>query len=602
MAESDDWRTLHPASVAVNLIPTAWRAVRSLWPLLLAIALGGRGGRIDTFEVMLLGFVFGVPVWRTVLHWLTLRYRVKDGRLEIQSGIVYRQARVIPPERIQNVELVRNVFHRLSGLVEVKVETASGTDIEGQLSALSVGEAGRLMAALDAARQRVRPDPTEEVDVVPLVENDLFDLVRYGLSTARLGLAVVALGVLYESVLSLDPTSGAETAVLTLGTVGTAAVVLVLVLGAWIGGAALSIVRHWGFRLVKGSDTLVSEEGLFTRRRVELSGAKIQLVTLSQSVLRRMLGFGTLQLETAAAREEGGTQTAEAVIPVLPDDRVATVLRAALPDAPDLAGLPMSPPHPRAVQRAMIGTTIRVGLVSAFLAWLFFPTGLVALGLVPAALFATWFDHRHQGWWVGERHVVSRTGWWVRQTRIVAREKLQSLELVQGPLARRWGLGHLRIRVAGSSVLLPVIDFDQALELELELSTSLPSVVVVRGVEAPRVLVLLDDHQHGAADEHPGDGLGNRAEHEREGVQEDPPAGAPVAPVSDAPREGEQAERDDDSRRGEEHLADEGGLAVETHLPREVQAGLKEHDEPLEGHESPESDVHAGDDESHGSR
>ena len=64
---------------------------------------------------------------------------------EMQSGLLNRQVRVIPPERIQNVELTRNVFHRMSGLVEVRVETASGTDIEGQLSALSEHEALALM-------------------------------------------------------------------------------------------------------------------------------------------------------------------------------------------------------------------------------------------------------------------------------------------------------------------------------------------------------------------------------------------------------------------------------------------------------------------------
>lgn len=600
MTAESDWQRLHPASVAVNLIPTAWRVVRSLWPLLLALVLGGRRGETDLFELGLLGFFFVMPVWRTILHWATLRYRVNEGRLEIQSGVLYRQARVIPPERIQNVELVRNVFHRLSGLVEVKVETASGQDVEGQLSALSVREAEALMTALDAARRHVRHDPTEEVEAVPIVENDLADLVKHGLTTARLGLALVALGVIYEGVMSLDPTAGAETAATALGTLGTVAIVISLVLGAWIAGAATAVVRHWGFRLMRGAGTLVAEEGLFTRRRVELSEAKIQLVTLSQSFVRRRLGFGVVHLETAAAREEGGTQTAEAVIPVVPDLRIAAVLGAALPDLPDLAGLPMSPPHPKAVQRALIGSGIRSGLFAAGLSWLLWPWGLVALVFVPASLFATWFDHRHQGWWVGERHVVSRTGWWVRQTRIVAREKLQSLEVVQGPLARRWNLARLRIRVAGSAVSLPVLSFDEALDLELALSESLASVVAPRE-DRPRVPVLLDDHEHRAGDEHPGDGLGHGAEHERERVHEDPPAGGAVAPVGDPAGEREHAEHHDESRRAEQHPADRGRLAVETGLPDQVDPRLDEHDEPLERHEGAERDVHGRDDEPHGS-
>lgn len=42
MAGSEEgWRTLHPASVLVNLLPTAWRALRSLWPLAIALVIGG---------------------------------------------------------------------------------------------------------------------------------------------------------------------------------------------------------------------------------------------------------------------------------------------------------------------------------------------------------------------------------------------------------------------------------------------------------------------------------------------------------------------------------------------------------------------------------
>jgi len=606
MEGSERWKRLHPASVVVNLLPTAWRAMRSLWPLLLAVLWGGRGQQIGTFELSLLLFFFGTPIWRTVWHWLTLRYRVHEGRLEIQSGLLYRQARVIPPERIQNVELVRNVFHRLSGLVELKVETASGTEVEGMLSALSVTEAESLMEALDAARQRVRPDPTEEVDSIPLVQNSPLDLLRYGLSTGRMGLAVVALGFLYEAVVSLDPTRGAQNVASILGTAGSLAILVAVVLGAWIAGATTSIVRHWGFRLLKSPGSLIAEEGLFTRRRVELSERKVQLVTLQQSLIRRALGFGTLQLETAAVREEsGGTQTAEAVVPVLPDADIARVLRSTLPDAPDLDTLSLQPPHKKALLRALLASFFSWTLLSSLVTWLFYPTGAIAFVLLPASLFSTWFDYRHQGWWVGQKHIVSRTGWFNRKTRIVAREKLQSLELIQGPLARQWNLAQLRVRVAGSSVALPVLSFDDAIDLLTELSATIEKPgapyrsVVASGEDGPSMLVLLDDHQDRAGDQDPGDGLGNRTEHQRQGVDQNPSSSTAISPIADPPGEGEQAQADDDPRVGEHDLAHGGDLPVEPGLPEVVDPGLQEHHQALDRDQASEGDMHGRYDDPH---
>jgi len=38
---------------------------------------------------------------------------------------------------------------------------------------------------------------------------------------------------------------------------------------------------------------------------------------------------------------------------------------------------------------------------------------------------------------------------------VLARDKLQSIHLVQGPLMRGYGLGRVVLRVAGSQVVLP---------------------------------------------------------------------------------------------------------------------------------------------------
>ena len=90
----DSWRRLHPASVVVNLLPQAWRFFKGVWPLFLTGALGAPAAwdtlRIDAalFALFFLG-----TLGSTLLHWATLRYRVNDGRLEIESGWIQRRYR-----------------------------------------------------------------------------------------------------------------------------------------------------------------------------------------------------------------------------------------------------------------------------------------------------------------------------------------------------------------------------------------------------------------------------------------------------------------------------------------------------------------------------
>ncbi|NOY26891.1 MAG: PH domain-containing protein, partial [Oligoflexia bacterium] len=118
------WKSLHPASLAVNLVPQAWRTARRAWPIFLAIILGGQDIGVQAGDLTLILLFFGLTLARTLVHFLTLHYRLHDGRLEIKSGLIHRQTRTIDPKRIQNVELVRNLFHRATGLVELRVETA----------------------------------------------------------------------------------------------------------------------------------------------------------------------------------------------------------------------------------------------------------------------------------------------------------------------------------------------------------------------------------------------------------------------------------------------------------------------------------------------
>ncbi len=466
MASDGEWKRLHPASLAVNLVPRTWATLRSAWPLLLAVLYGRAAGQ-GLFDLSLVALFFVLAISSTVVHFLTLRYRVVDGRLEMKTGLLHRQVRVIGADRIQNVEMVRNVFHRLSGMVEVRIETASGTEVEGLLSALAVDEARALIAALEDARGEARTEGQEATGELVLA-NSIVDLVWYGATSTRLGGIAVLLGLLFEgfTLQNPDPDEVRRTTGFFSGA-GGVAVLLAAVSGAWLFGTGTAVLRHHGFRLVRTASALVAEEGLFTRRRGVLRPAKVQLVTILEPVLRRLAGFTSIAIETAAAREGGdGTQRSEAIVPHVARDRVRQVVEAAVPLDLDPMSVALHPPHPAALVRATAAAVGRTALLAAIATWWLWPWGLVGWLAVPIAAGVARLDHRHQGWLVTESLVVSRRGWLNRNTWLLARAKLQSIAVHQGPILRRYGLGVLTVRVAGNLVQLPAMAFDDAIALQ----------------------------------------------------------------------------------------------------------------------------------------
>lgn len=478
------WKRLHPASLVVNLIPRTWRFLVSFWPLILAFAVGrprgpSGGPEAQYFDFFYLLLLFGSGAASTLVHYLTLRYRVRKGKLEIKQGLLNREARIISPARIQNVERVVNVFHKLAGLAEVRLETAGDIRTEGLLSALSVADADALMKELDALRGHSH-DKAEAAQAAPVLKLGFLELVAHGLSSRRAGLASLLFFGVMEVAAIVDP-EGSQDLAQTLNSQRLLALALIAIAVSWVLSALMSLLRHFRFVLYREPATaaptrLRSEWGLLTRRRVEIPLAKVQVARVEEPLVRRWMGFGSLSVETAALGPVTGEgpPAPELEIPLVERERMGELISLPFPGAEvDPWSLTLTRPHRQALFRALNAAALRwaplillAGLLGGW-TWAALPGALLLGALSGASL-----DWLYQGWLVTDRMIVARRGFWRRRTWVVPQEKLQSVHLVQGPLMRLHGLGRLVLRVAGSQVTLPDLAFDPAAALLEQLTPS----------------------------------------------------------------------------------------------------------------------------------
>lgn len=464
-----EWRSLEPASVFVNLIPDLGRTIRSLWYILVPVLLGGTTqGAVD------LGFLvifFGMAVARTVVHFATLRYRIHGGKLEVVVGLIGRRHRLVDPARIQNIEIVQNLFHRMAGLVELRVDTAGEVGADGMLSAISVAEAERLRAELAALRGRVGGAVTVEQGLgEELGRIGLLELFGFGVSAGGIGSSLLVVGVGLDLVGQL----GGATANQVYSHTNPYAAVgfgLVLVAVTYLGSVAQALLRWYGFRLLRGERGIATEAGLLTRRRVEIPPRKVQVLRVDEPVLRRLMGYGTVQIETAASPVPGAGGAGEAMIPMVPTEDLAPTMGLILPGMPaDAWDAPLTSAAPRALFRALVWATVRWGILVAALvasgsgAWpaLFFVWGWVAAFL----------DWRVQGWRLTKDFLVTRRGFPTRRTWYVPRDKIQSVHADQGPLMRNYRLRRVTVWVAGTRVSVPDLTEADADELFAALSVA----------------------------------------------------------------------------------------------------------------------------------
>ena len=115
---ADQAERLHP----LTLVTSLGGILKSAWGAVAAAAFMVYSGQ-DWLAYLIVGgaIVFGFV--EPVLRYFSFSYRVAEDEIELHSGILSRNHRSIPFDRVQDVNLEQNPIARLVGLARVKLET-----------------------------------------------------------------------------------------------------------------------------------------------------------------------------------------------------------------------------------------------------------------------------------------------------------------------------------------------------------------------------------------------------------------------------------------------------------------------------------------------
>ena len=445
----------------------------SLLPILALIVSAGFRVVLPIALVLLL---VGVPL--AVLSWWRFRYRVGDGRLELQSGVLNRSVRTIPLDRIRGVDVTEPFVHRLLGLVKVDVEAAAGGRSKAELSlaAVSREQADQLREAVLAGPRVAAGEEAVEARSVYRATPRL--LVLGGLTSMRYLLAPAAVvGVVFN--LADDLPGGivdrASEAVADRFPTNALGIVLVVALGialVVLAAIAGSLLVDWRFTVRDEGERLAASRGLLTRRVVHLDRDRIRGTDVRDSPLRRPLRLSSVNAIAAGLRgRTGGT----ALAPVIHNAELPRLLRAVDPEAPEPTAALLD--HPSASRRRRLVRALALPVLAlAILAALgVFWAALAAVALVVLALVVGLDRHRQVGHRFDGRRLALREGSLQRRWSELDPDAAVAFEVTSSPGQRRAGVCTLTLHLgqgAGSRRALDLGD-EQATALLAQLRPQL---------------------------------------------------------------------------------------------------------------------------------
>ena len=460
------------------------------------------GGGIGYY---LLGLIAFIALWvgLGLLSWWRRAYAVDADGVYLRSGILSRKLRTARLPRIQSVDVVHPLLGRIFGLGQLTVEVAGGRDSRvvigflttrelqtlrdrildlaaGQIDlpgpavaggAVGASAVGRDTGGIDDAASAVRPEDlapegaagsqtAPEQRAVPVQASHFQEYPLYSVDGATL------LGSLLRS---------SSVYVLGLTVIGTLAVGILIIVDSMTGGEALTIISSyitivigtativwsqfnsaWNFQAAATPSGIRMRYGLTSETSRTLPPGRVHGVGLTGPILWRGKDWWKVDV-TVAGREDRSQdgqnrQFGNLLLPVGARD---TALRALWLVVPDLG----VPDPDRLLAQALIGRDDDgVDDPQA-------PAGSAERGFVRISrrgrLFRplTW---RRAAIALTDTCVIIRHGRWRRRVAVFPYERIQSLRVRQGPLARRRNLAALRLDMVAQEVSASITNLDAA--------------------------------------------------------------------------------------------------------------------------------------------
>jgi putative membrane protein len=457
---------------------------KSVVPLLFGIV----GTRGDLQDWIIIGIAALASVMTIIQFWF-YHYWLEQDRLVVKEGILFKSLRQVPYERIQNLNVEKNILHRIFGVATLQVESASGVKPEAVIRVISQAQVAHIQGIIKqrskqpvSLNQPAEAGDNEDVKPKPaaLYQMSSKDVATYGLISHK---ALVPIGIV-GSVLSQNDYYRSRFVDFVSGFVGelhverwavsewviySLAFLMVMLVTIWVTSIAMAFLKLHGFSLARPDKNLHADMGLLTRLTANIPVRRIQLIKLWHSPLHRLFKKVSIKMETAGGVTEQSGITMSWLAPLIRQAEGFELIRTIQPEV-DLHNTQWVPVEPRAWKRVFKKCLFFMLLIMAPLVYLYHAWGLLMLLWVPLAYVYARAYVRHAAYAVSDDLIACRQGVFFRKLSVVKIGKIQNISCLQTPFDRRNGMARLTVDTAGSNPVTQDINIhyiDQQTVLQL---------------------------------------------------------------------------------------------------------------------------------------
>ncbi|MEX3714009.1 PH domain-containing protein [Cytobacillus horneckiae] len=442
-------KRLHPISALANFFK---QLKELIIPILLFVVVGNSEGLIQMY--ITLGIIFLILI-SGILTWLRFTYRIEEGELRIESGLIVRKKRYIPFERIQSLDLSEGILQRPFGLVKMTVETAgSGTGAEAVLTAISKEDASRIQEALSQAKNGVldEDEPQEEKRATVIYQIKPSELLLLSSTSGGVGVvisAVVAFMFQFAEVIPFEKVYKELEAVITSSLIFISMLVFLCFVLAWVIALIGSVLKYANFTVKKTEEDLIITRGLLEKKQLTIPLHRIQALRITENIIRQPIGYASVFIDSAGGSLKDTENARVMLLPIIKKKQIDAILSNCLSEY-QLDGK-FTPAPTRALKRYLLRGFLISIPISAALIYFFQPWGYLGLAFVLVALLFSYLQYKAAGWNLKEHQVILRFRGISKNTVYLRKNRIQSLTMSESHFQKKRHLATIQAMAMSGS-------------------------------------------------------------------------------------------------------------------------------------------------------
>lgn len=424
----------------------------------------------------ILVLVFTVFTGFDILNKYRTRFWIEDGKFVFKNGVFTRNEKELDIKRIQSIDFNEPFFHRLFGAVKldiltpgdgIKIDTIKKSqaqeiqkviyeeqqDIESEEITVNIGDSSRWPRDADEASTK-----TAQREFIVLKKMNFKELILMAMTSGGLGVfAAIFFGIINivgGEILIENYFEYVET--LVRGVVISIVIAsLIFVLIGYTIGTIIIMIRNYDYTLKQSGDDLTVDYGLFSKKNKSVNINRVQNVIISDSLLRRLIGFYALSVSiTSDSLESDAIDGKVQLLPFIKKKELYGIIGDIFPNYN--MELPKRVVPFRAIRRYFQITVLLFALIvgvlayffhgESFMTYVYIGSVIVLILLIASGIY----NARNVGYAIHKDEINMMTSsFFTRRHYAIKHDKIIDTTYRRNPFLHRADLGHIEVSTPG---------------------------------------------------------------------------------------------------------------------------------------------------------